>query len=179
MPPITDLFGVFGHNGPPVSFYCGPPIPSYCWLARAVAVSVAVIQGIRCIAFCKTHRLVEWNSGLRTGTRITGHSGFAIGSDPTSDGSSGRQNRVVLSRRLQDSRLEERQRRPIGQNELFQNLLLGDVVGMSALELGVDIGGVDLTLYCGFPSSQHASLLQQAGRHGRGKVQLNRPSFIG
>lgn len=44
------------------------------------------------------------------------------------------------------------------------------------MELGVDIGGVDLTLHCGFPDS-HASLLQQAGRAGRGAAASDRPSL--
>jgi DEAD/DEAH box helicase domain-containing protein len=44
------------------------------------------------------------------------------------------------------------------------------------LELGVDIGGIDVTLHCGYPSS-HSSLLQQAGRAGRGISRLDMPSF--
>lgn len=59
------------------------------------------------------------------------------------------------------------------ESRLFRRELLA-VVGTNALELGVDIGGVDLTLHCGYPGSQN-SLLQQSGRAGRGKGQL-RPS---
>jgi DEAD/DEAH box helicase domain-containing protein len=59
------------------------------------------------------------------------------------------------------------------ESRLFRRDLLA-VVGTNALELGVDIGGVDLTLHCGYPGSQN-SLLQQSGRAGRGKGQL-RPS---
>lgn len=41
--------------------------------------------------------------------------------------------------------------------------------------MGVDIGGIDLTLHCGYPGSFN-SLLQQAGRAGRG-TNTDRPSF--
>jgi DEAD/DEAH box helicase domain-containing protein len=61
------------------------------------------------------------------------------------------------------------------EEKLFSGELLG-VVGMSALELGVDIDGVEVTLHCGFPSS-HASLMQQAGRAGRGVVASGHPSL--
>ena len=52
------------------------------------------------------------------------------------------------------------------------------VVGTCALELGVDVGGVDLTLHTGYPGSISA-LLQQAGRAGRGGknvFETSRPS---
>lgn len=53
------------------------------------------------------------------------------------------------------------------EKKLFQKELLG-VVATSALELGVDIGGIDLTLHTGYPASI-SSLFQQAGRAGRHK----------
>ena len=40
------------------------------------------------------------------------------------------------------------------------------IVGTNALELGVDVGDIHLTLHCGYPGSR-SSLLQQAGRSGR------------
>ena len=49
---------------------------------------------------------------------------------------------------------------------LFGGTLLG-VCATCALELGVDVGSLDVTLHLGFPGS-HSSLWQQAGRAGRG-----------
>ena len=120
-------------------------------LARAVA------HGIRCIAFCKTRNLVEW---VYTKTID------ALKHDPATKSlvskvESYRGGYTVTERR----KIEEK---------LFNNNILG-VVGTNALELGVDIGGIDLTLHCGYPSS-YTSLLQQAGRSGRGKDRLGIPS---
>eukprot|EP00752_Nemacystus_decipiens_P007203 g6448.t1 len=52
------------------------------------------------------------------------------------------------------------------EGSLFANKLLG-VTATCALELGVDIGELDVTLHLGFPGSV-SSLRQQAGRAGRG-----------
>ena len=57
-----------------------------------------------------------------------------------------------------------RERREIEQR-LFSGALLG-VVSTSALELGVDIGGLDCCILCGYPGSV-ASTWQRAGRVGR------------
>ena len=54
---------------------------------------------------------------------------------------------------------------------LFGGSLLG-VLATCALELGVDVGNLDVTLHLGFPGS-YSSLWQQAGRAGRG----GRPSL--
>jgi DEAD/DEAH box helicase domain-containing protein len=56
------------------------------------------------------------------------------------------------------------ERREIEQ-KLFQGKLLG-VISTSALELGVDIGGLDCCILCGYPGSV-ASTWQRAGRVGR------------
>ncbi len=57
------------------------------------------------------------------------------------------------------------------ERDLFNGQLIG-VTATSALELGVDVGGLDATVSVGFPGTI-ASLWQQAGRAGRG----SRPSL--
>jgi DEAD/DEAH box helicase domain-containing protein len=52
------------------------------------------------------------------------------------------------------------------ERELFGGRLLG-VAATSALELGIDVGGLDAALLVGYPGTI-ASLWQQAGRAGRG-----------
>ncbi len=52
------------------------------------------------------------------------------------------------------------------ERELFQGRLAG-VVATTALELGIDVGGLDAALLVGYPGTI-ASLWQQAGRAGRG-----------
>lgn len=124
----------------------------------ALLLARAVTKGVRCIAFCKTRCLVEWvyercikalKQSKETANLIS----------------------KVDSYRGGYSKLKRREI----EEKLFHNQLLG-VVGTSALELGVDIGGVGLTLHCGFPSS-HASLMQQAGRAGRGAAASHQPSL--
>jgi DEAD/DEAH box helicase domain-containing protein len=57
------------------------------------------------------------------------------------------------------------QRRRI-EKDLFQGRLLG-VTATTALELGIDVGGLDAAVLLGYPGTV-ASLWQQAGRAGRG-----------
>ena len=110
-------------------------------------LAAAVRNGVRCIAFCKTRSLCEWVyerciSELRS-------------TSPS------------LSKKVESYRggYAAEARRSI-EKRLFKEELLA-VVATSALELGVDIGGIDLTLHCGYPGSI-SSLMQQSGRAGRG-----------
>lgn len=118
----------------------------------ALLLAHAVTRGVRCIAFCRTRNIVEWVFDKA---------------------------RTILKRKNRDHLLESyrggytmKERRDI-EAKLFSDKLVG-VVATNALELGVDVGGVDVTLHCGYPSS-YASLLQQAGRAGRG---ANRSSSL-
>lgn len=124
----------------------------------ALLLAKAVKNNVRCIAFCKTRTLVEW---------VYERTISALRSDATTE---------HLACRVESYRggysVEERR---LIEQRLFRNELLA-VVGTSALELGVDIGGIDITLHCGYPSS-HSSLLQQAGRAGRGSARLGVPSL--
>lgn len=59
---------------------------------------------------------------------------------------------------------------PAERREIEQKLFNGELMGVistSALELGVDIGGLDVCILCGYPGSI-ASMWQRAGRVGRG-----------
>lgn len=116
----------------------------------------AIQNGIRCIAFCKTRMLAEWvYEKCVTYLKNDDYDGYESNVEIYRGGYSASVRRNI-------------------ENRLFNNELLG-VVGTSALELGIDIGGIDLTLHCGYPGSQ-ASLLQQAGRSGRG-ANNSQPSF--
>ena len=110
---------------------------------------------VRAIAFCKTRSLAEWVYDKC----------ISILKSSTQDLCS----MVEIYRGGYSASI----RRGI-EGRLFRNELYG-VVGTCALELGVDIGGIDVTLHCGYPGSI-SSVLQQAGRAGRGAT-ANGPSY--
>ncbi len=101
-------------------------------------------SGIRCICFARSRSLIEWIyastlSGLEEDLRCKVSS-----------------YRGGYSREL---------RRDIEVSLFNKSTLV--VVATNALELGIDISEIDLTLHVGYPGSK-SSLLQQAGRAGRG-----------
>ncbi|KAK9066603.1 hypothetical protein SSX86_013926 [Deinandra increscens subsp. villosa] len=106
-----------------------------------------IIQhGLRCIAFCKTRKLSELVLSYtreilqKTAPNLV-NSVFAYRAGYTA----------------QDRRRIE--------SEFFGGKICG-VAATNALELGIDVGHIDVTLHLGFPGSI-ASLWQQAGRSGR------------
>lgn len=123
----------------------------------AFLLAKAISAGIRTIAFCRTRSLVEWVYERTLSILQSNPETMAL----TSKVESYRGGYTAEARRS----IEER---------LFHRKLIG-VVGTNALELGVDVGGVALTLHTGYPGSI-SSLLQQSGRSGREKTGPNEPS---
>ncbi|CAM9481571.1 unnamed protein product [Discosporangium mesarthrocarpum] len=113
----------------------------------AQLLAALVKQHVRTIAFCRTRKLTELT--LRYSLQDLGASA------------------PHMKDLVQGYRggYTKGDRRKI-ESKLFTNKLLG-VVATSALELGVDIGKLDVTLHLGFPGSI-SSFRQQAGRAGRG-----------
>lgn len=105
-----------------------------------------VQHNLRCLAFCKTRKLCEL---VLVYTREILRSSAPHLVDKVASYRGG---------------YEAGERRVI-EKELFSGVLLG-VATTNALELGIDVGSLDVTLHLGFPGSV-ASLWQQAGRAGR------------
>ena len=105
-----------------------------------------VQHNLRCLAFCKTRKLCEL---VLVYTREILRSSAPHLADKVASYRGG---------------YEAGERRVI-EKELFSGSLLG-VATTNALELGIDVGSLDVTLHLGFPGSV-ASLWQQAGRAGR------------
>eukprot|EP00890_Picochlorum_soloecismus_P000885 jgi/Picsp_1/1798/NSC_05266-R1_atp-dependent rna helicase len=120
-------------------------------------LSECVRHGLRTIAFCKTRKLSELV--------------FTYTKEIIAAISPQRLDKISVYR----AGYSPDERRAI-ESDIFNGKLLG-VAATNALELGIDIGGLDCTLHLGFPGSV-ASLWQQAGRAGR----RNQPSisfFVG
>ncbi|XP_057804983.1 uncharacterized protein LOC131020283 isoform X2 [Salvia miltiorrhiza] len=112
-----------------------------------------VQHGLRCIAFCKTRKLCEL---VLCYTREILH-----------DSAPHLANKVYSYR---GGYVAEDRRRI--ESDFFNGNICG-VAATSALELGIDVGEIDVTLHLGFPGSI-ASMWQQAGRSGRrGKPSLS------
>lgn len=122
-----------------------PESSPYTMAARIFRASVAL--GLRTIAFTKARRITEL---LHT---------WVIDADP------------ALAKRVSSYRagfLPE-ERREI-ERRLFSGELTG-VISTSALELGIDVGGLDVCVLVGYPGSQVATW-QRAGRVGRTREAL-------
>eukprot|EP01033_Poteriospumella_lacustris_P002280 gene2280-1664_t len=124
----------------------------------AVLFAALITQRLRTIAFCKTRKLVElvYKYCVRELERSGGEHAALVPSVSSYRGG-----------------YTDEERRSI-ERELFAHRLLG-VAATCALELGIDVGSLDVTMHMGFPGS-FSSLWQQAGRAGRsGRASL---SFI-
>ncbi|KAL8492390.1 hypothetical protein ACS0TY_023834 [Phlomoides rotata] len=105
-----------------------------------------VQHGLRCIAFCKTRKLCELvlchtheilhESAPHLVNKVYSYRGGYVAED---------------RRRIE--------------SDFFNGNICG-IASTNALELGIDVGEIDVTLHLGFPGSI-ASLWQQAGRSGR------------
>ncbi len=117
--------------------------------AEATSLLTGLVEsGIRCITFTKARRSAEL---------ILRYARQQIS-----------ENSPELTRRIMSYRAGYRpkERRDIEQ-KLFNGKLLG-VIATEALELGVDVGGLDAVVLTGYPGTI-SSTWQQAGRAGRGR----------
>ena len=112
----------------------------------AFLLSECVKHGLRTIAFCKTRKLAEL-VGAYTREIVAATSPGLVNS--------------ISTYRAGYNALERREI----ERKMFSGELLG-TCATNALELGVDIGGLDVTLHLGYQGTV-ASLWQQAGRAGR------------
>eukprot|EP00798_Chlamydomonas_sp_ICE-L_P008044 gene8044-1278_t len=112
----------------------------------ALLLTECIQHGLRSIAFCRSRRLCEL---VACYTRE-----LLKASAPD----------LINSFKVYRGGYSPEERRQI-ESELFRGDLLA-AVATNALELGVDVGALDVTLHLGFPGSI-ASLRQQAGRAGR------------
>jgi DEAD/DEAH box helicase domain-containing protein len=142
---LTGLpFTVIDESGAPSSgkhFFFLEPVESSFTLTTKLFVS-CIQNGLRTIVFTKSRRITEliytWSLNYAPGLKDR-ISPYRAGFLPS-----------------ERRRIEER---------LFSGELLG-VISTSALELGVDIGGLDCCILCGYPGSV-SSTWQRAGRVGR------------
>lgn len=111
-------------------------------------LALFLAQGVRTIVFTRTRQVTEWLL-----VYLARHL-EAIG-----------QSSLLGKVRSYRGGYLPAERRAI-ERQLFSGELLG-VVSTSALELGVDVGGLEAAILAGYPGTM-ASLWQQAGRAGRG-----------
>jgi DEAD/DEAH box helicase domain-containing protein len=108
---------------------------------------MAVRDGLRTIAFTKARRITELMHA------------WVIEADPS----------IASAVSSYRAGFLPEERREI-ERRLFQGDLLG-VISTSALEMGIDVGGLDVCLLVGYPGSQIATW-QRAGRVGRSREAL-------
>lgn len=139
-----------------------PAQPGSALTDSAALLSRLVDDGKQVLTFVRSRRGAEV---VAADARTFRH-GDADSSDPLPDGNIGRQTgtgrRPIEAYRAGYLPMERR--------DLERRLQTGELAGVAAtnaLELGVDISGMDAVVICGYPGTMSA-LWQQAGRAGRG-----------
>lgn len=125
----------------------GAPVRRAATTEAAAIMARTIAEGARTLTFVRSRR----------GAEITA---LACADDLTGLG------RLEDARRIASYRAGYT---PEARRELERKLDDGELLGMaatSALELGIDVGGLDVVVSCGFPGTV-ASFRQQAGRAGR------------
>ncbi|GLI69803.1 hypothetical protein VaNZ11_014504 [Volvox africanus] len=130
-----------GAAGTPLEHRRDSPI-----VEMALLLAECVQHGLRTIAFCKSRKLCELVMAYTRETLVACAPGY--------------EGRVKVYR----AGYSPAERRAM-EADIHSGRLLA-LAATNALELGVDVGGLDVTLHLGFPGSV-ASLRQQAGRAGR------------
>ncbi|GIL86775.1 hypothetical protein Vretifemale_15010 [Volvox reticuliferus] len=130
-----------GAAGTPLEHRRDSPI-----VEMALLLAECVQHGLRTIAFCKSRKLCELVTAYTRETLLACAPGY--------------EGRVKVYR----AGYSPAERRAM-EADIHSGRLLA-LAATNALELGVDVGGLDVTLHLGFPGSV-ASLRQQAGRAGR------------
>ncbi|AGP31722.1 DEAD/DEAH box helicase [Corynebacterium terpenotabidum] len=125
----------------------GAPVRRAATTEAAAIMARTIAEGARTLTFVRSRR----------GAEITA---LACVEDLSSLGRAGDAQRIAAYRAGYT---------PEARRELERRLDDGDLLGMAAtnaLELGIDVGGLDVVVSCGFPGTV-ASFRQQAGRAGR------------
>ncbi|GGZ80978.1 helicase [Streptomyces bluensis] len=142
-PPLTELHGEKG-----------APVRRTATAETADLLTDLVLQGVRSVVFVRSRRGAELISVITQERLATVTSGAGTAGDPS------------LARRVAAYRggyLAEERR------ALERALHSGELLGLAAttaLELGIDVSGLDAVVIAGYPGTR-ASLWQQAGRAGR------------
>ncbi|MCH9685342.1 MAG: DEAD/DEAH box helicase [Deltaproteobacteria bacterium] len=139
----------------------------YIKITRGVT-SVLRRSGVATLAFCRTRRAVELLTRYLRDDEAAEHSG-PRGGARSGDGLQAQQQANSAIRGYRGGYLPDRRR------EIERALRDGEarvVASTNALELGVDIGGMDAVVLAGYPGTR-AATWQRAGRAGRrGKPSL-------